>query len=434
MLSSGAPLSEWLAWLETLSPTEINLGLERTEQVLERLELPRPPHVLLIAGTNGKGSSVAMTDALLRASALRTGAYTSPHISRFNERIVLDGVPASDADIIAAFERVEAARRDIELTYFEFGTLAAAVVFAAADLDVWILEVGLGGRLDATNAIDPTASLITNVSLDHCDWLGHDVESIAFEKAGVMRPGIPTVFGDKKVPASVVRQASKSDAILLQAGRDFDFDSQESGAWSWHGPSRAIENLHPPGLLGEFQKGNAAAVLMLLEAAGLSAAVDTDLINRVLPDVSLAGRLQRLTVDTEGYPANEWLLDVAHNPAAAEVLAMTLAAIRTDGETIAIVGLLDDKDVEGVVGPLLPQVNQWIAMTADSQRAITANELGGRIANLAGRACLVAESTAAAIELARRTASENDRILATGSFFTVSPILEQLASLSRTKS
>jgi len=434
MLPSGAPLSEWLAWLETLSPTEINLGLERTERVLERLDLPRPAHVLLVAGTNGKGSSVAMTDALLRASGLRTGAYTSPHISRFNERIVVDATPASDADIIAAFERVEAARQETELTYFEFGTLAAAVVFAAADLDVWVLEVGLGGRLDATNAMDPTASLITNVSLDHCAWLGHDVESIAFEKAGVMRSGIPTVFGDKIVPASIVRQASKSGANLLQAGRDYDFDVHEGGTWSWRGPSRTNDGLHPPGLAGEFQTGNAAAVLMLLEAAGLSDAVDSNLVNKVLPDVSLVGRMQRLMVDAPGSQGNEWLVDVAHNPAAAEALATNLRATRIDGETIAIVGLLDDKDVEGVIGPLIPHVDRWIAMTADSHRAIAANELARRVANLAGRACLVAESAAAAIESARRTASKNDRILATGSFFTVSPILELLTTLSRTKS
>ena len=434
MLPSGAPLSEWLAWLETLSPTEINLGLERTERVLERLELPRPPHVLLVAGTNGKGSSVAMTDALLRASGRRTGAYTSPHISRFNERIVVEGIPASDADIIAAFERVEAARQETELTYFEFGTLAAAVVFAAADLDVWILEVGLGGRLDATNAIEPTASLITNVSLDHCDWLGHDVESIAFEKVGVMRSGIPTVFGDRNVPASVGRQALNVGARLLQAGRDYDFDIHEGGTWSWRGPSRTIGDLQAPGLMGEFQTGNAAAVLTLLEAAGLSDVVDTNLVTKVLPDVSLVGRLQRLTVDAPGSGGNEWVVDVAHNPAAAEALATALVAMRADGETIAIIGLLDDKDVEGVIGPLLVHVDRWIAMSADSRRAIAANELARRVANLAGRACLVAESSAAAIESARRTASKNDRILATGSFFTVSPILEQLTTLSRTKS
>jgi dihydrofolate synthase/folylpolyglutamate synthase len=426
MLPKAAPLSDWLAWLETLSPTEIKLGLRRTQEVLERLKLPRPPHVLLLAGTNGKGSSVAMTDALLRASGFRTGAYTSPHVHCFNERIVVDGIPRSDADLVAAFERVEAARHETELTYFEFGTLAAAVVFAALDLDVWILEVGLGGRLDATNAIDPTASLITNVSLDHCDWLGHDVESIAFEKAGVMRSGVPTVFGERNAPASIVAQAAQSNATLLQAGRDYDFDIHDDASWSWRSPSTSIEDLHPPGLLGEFQTGNAAAVLMLLEAAGLSDAVDTQLVNKVLPNVSLVGRLQRLRLDKPGSPGSEWLLDVAHNPAAAEVLATTLAAMRIGGETIAIVGLLDDKDVAGVIKPLLPHVDRWIAMTAASPRAIEANELAGRISNLAGRACLVAESAAAAIESARRTASENDRILVTGSFFTVSPVLEHL--------
>jgi dihydrofolate synthase/folylpolyglutamate synthase len=432
MLPSALPLSEWLAWLETLSPTEINLGLRRTQRVLERLELPRPRHILLIAGTNGKGSSVAMADALLRASGLCTGAYTSPHISCFNERIVLDGIAASDAELIAAFEQVEAARQGTQLTYFEFGTLAAAVIFAAADLDVWILEVGLGGRLDATNAIDPTASLITNISLDHCAWLGHDVESIAFEKAGVMRSEVSTVFGDSNAPAAIVSQASQRGAALLLAGRDYDFEFHEGGTWSWHGPSKSIEDLHPPGLMGEFQTGNAAAVLTLLDAAGLSDALDTRLVNQVLPNVSLMGRLQRLTLDTQGPPGSEWLLDVAHNPAAASVLAKTLVGLQFSGETIAIVGILDDKDVEGVVGPLLVHVDRWIAMTADSKRAIAANELARQISNLAGRACLVAESATAAIESAQRTASENDRILATGSFFTVSPILEQLRALSRT--
>ena len=206
MLPSGAPLSDWLTSLESLSPTEINLGLERVQLILERLNLPRPAHVLLIAGTNGKGSSVAMTDALLRASGLHVGAYTSPHIRHYNERIVVNGIAASDAEIIAAFESIEALRGDTELTYFEFGTLAAAVVFAAAELDVWVLEVGLGGRLDASNAIPPTASLITNISLDHCDWLGDDIETIAAEKAGIMRRGIPTVYGDPDVPEAIRRQ------------------------------------------------------------------------------------------------------------------------------------------------------------------------------------------------------------------------------------
>ncbi len=279
---AAAPLSDWLAWLETLSPTEINLGLDRVQRVLLRLDLPMPAHLLLIAGTNGKGSSVAMTDALLRASGQRVGAYTSPHIRHYNERIVVNGATASDAEIIAAFKTIEAARENIELTYFEFGTLAAALLFAAADLDVWILEVGLGGRLDASNAFEPTASLITNVSLDHCDWLGDDVESIAAEKAGVMRCGVRTVFGATDVPQAVERQARTIGATLLLAGRDFDCQIAAEHNWSWHGPSGALWDLQPPGLAGEFQIMNAAAVLALLDAAGLMESIDAELINRVL--------------------------------------------------------------------------------------------------------------------------------------------------------
>jgi len=433
MLPSGAPLSDWLTSLESLSPTEINLGLERVQLILERLNLPRPAHVLLIAGTNGKGSSVAMTDALLRASGLHVGAYTSPHIRHYNERIVVNGIAASDAEIIAAFESIEALRGDTELTYFEFGTLAAAVVFAAAELDVWVLEVGLGGRLDASNAIPPTASLITNISLDHCDWLGDNVETIAAEKAGIMRRGIPTVFGDPDVPEAIRRQADASGATLLLPGRDFERQVSENQQWSWRGPSGELQGLQPPGIAGDVQLKNAAAVLALLDVAGLLDAVDAELINTVLPTVTLAGRSQRLLVAGLGCENNEWLLDVAHNPAAAEVLGKTLAAKQSPGATIAIVGLLNDKDVAGVIGPLAEHVDTWIAITAASQRAIPANELARKISNIAGKACLVAESPLEAVEFARRNASENDRILATGSFFTVGPILDQLTTESRPK-
>ncbi len=433
MLPSGAPLSDWLTWLESLSPTEINLGLERVQLVLERLDLPRPEHVLLIAGTNGKGSSVAMTDALLRASGLNVGAYTSPHISRYNERIVVNGVAASDAEIIAAFEKIEAVRGDTELTYFEFGTLAAAVVFATAELDVWVLEVGLGGRLDATNAFEPTASLITNISLDHCDWLGDDVETIAAEKAGIMRRGIPTVFGDTDVPEAVRRQADTCGATLLLPGRDFEIQIGESQVWSWRGASGELRGLQPPGLTGEVQLSNAAAVLALLDVAGLAEAINVELINSVLPTLTLAGRSQHLLVAGLGCENHEWLIDVAHNPAAAEVLAKTLASRESPGATYAIVGLLHDKDVAGVIGPLVEHVDNWIAITAASHRAIPANELARQVSNISGKACLIAESPLDAIEFARRSASENDRILATGSFFTVGPILDQLRTESRPK-
>ncbi len=422
MLSAAAPLSDWLTWLETLSPNEIELGLERVATVLESLALPMPEHLLLIAGTNGKGSSVAMADALLRASGQRVGAYTSPHISRYNERIVIAGEPVDDTTIIAAFRAVAAARGETQLTYFEFGTLAAAVIFAAASLDVWLLEVGLGGRLDATNAFEPSASLITNVSLDHCDWLGDDVEEIAVEKAGVMRAGVPTVFGAREVPASIVHQAAAGGADLLLAGVDFEIVFDAGQRWSWRGPSRTLRSLLRPGLMGKFQIENAAAVLMLLEAAGLAREIDAEFVNEVLPALVLAGRSQRVFAADR-----EWFFDVAHNPAAAKMLAATLASTET-GATVAIVGVLEDKDVAGIIGPLLAHVDRWIAIAPGSPRAVSVGELARRIANLSDRSCLAAASITEAVNFARRNALENDRILVTGSFLTVAPVIDHLAT------
>jgi len=406
MLPTGAPLSEWLTWLEKLHPAEIELGLERVRKVLDRLPLQRPNHVFLVAGTNGKGSCVAMMDALLRAAELRTGVYTSPHIIDYNERIAVDGHYASDSEIVAAFETVEAARHGIPLTYFEYGTLAALVVFSAADLNAWILEVGMGGRLDATNAIDPSAALITNVALDHCDWLGEDVETIAAEKAGVMRRDIPVVFGDADVPQAVVAQADKVGAKLLLRGRDF-----------------TLEGVPQPGLGGDFQVGNAAAVLALLDASGIVAVRDPELIARVLPRVRLTGRGQ--CIEQDGV---EWLLDVAHNPAAAEALTNLLDNRRSSGATTAIVGMLDDKDVEGMAKPLSKYVDSWIAVTADSHRALPAAELARRLANASDRPCLVADSLEEALESARRQSGNNDRILITGSFYLVGPVLQQIGA------
>lgn len=428
MLPAGSSLPDWLTWLETLSPKEIDLGLERVQSVLRRLDLALPSHVLLIAGTNGKGSSVALLQALLIASGYRVGAYTSPHVIRYNERIAVDGLPGSDKEIIRAFERVETARQDVPLTYFEYGTLAAMVVFASTGLDVWVMEVGMGGRLDASNAIDPTASLITNISLDHCDWLGDDIEAIAVEKAGVMRPLVPTVFGSRDVPRSLRQQAERTGAELLLLGRDFDYQRDSNGGWSWHGRQTSRTALPAPGLRGDFQVENAAAVLALLEAAALDQALDAAILNRELPNVTLTGRMQFVRAG-----GADWLLDVAHNVAASEVLADALDGTRLQGETWAIIGLLEDKDAEGIAAALDSQVDHWIAVTADNARALQADELARRVANACGRPCRIGDSLEEAMQYAQRSASENDRILLTGSFYLVGPALSNLERYSRSK-
>jgi dihydrofolate synthase/folylpolyglutamate synthase len=417
--TAATPLSQWLARLETVSSREIDLGLERVSRVLERLALPPARTVLHVAGTNGKGSSVAMLESLLRPTGARVGSYTSPHILRYNERICVDGQEADDDRIIAAFERIESARDGEELTYFEFGTLAALVVFAEAGCDTLLLEIGLGGRLDAVNAVEPTAGLITNIGLDHCDWLGEDIESIAFEKAGIMRPGKPVVFGSREMPAAIAAQARRLDARLLAAGRDYDW-RLDGERWSWRGADSNLEDLQRPVLVGDHQVANAAGALTLLEACGYGDALTRDAVNAALASVQLDARIQSIELDTH------WIVDVAHNPDAAEALARGLAGF--SGRTVAVIGMLDDKDVESVARHLDDRVDEWIAVTADSPRAIDATELGQRISASASSRCQVADSLHQALRLAEELAGPADRVLVTGSFYLVGPALDQLYS------
>ncbi len=425
MHPAGSPLTDWLTRLETLSPHEIDLGLERVHEVLGRLKLKTPQFVLHIAGTNGKGSSVAMLQSLLVESGVSVGAYTSPHMFRYNERICIDGVQASDEQIVAAFERIDAVRGDVPLTYFEFGTVAAIVVFEQAGVDAAILEVGMGGRLDAVNAVEPGAGLITNVSLDHCDWLGNDIDSIAFEKAGIMRDGKPVVYGAVDVPASLVEHASDIGADMIVAGRDYTWSTAADGSWSWQGRSTQLSSLKRPSLAGDFQIDNAAGVLALAEAAGFGSFLQTDVVDTAFTRLRLDGRLQIIRAEVE------WLLDVAHNPAAAGVLASSLRARAVNGNTIAIVAMLDDKDVAGMITPLQDIVDHWIAVTADNPRAIEAGELARQIANLNNAACLSADSLQQAMDSARALATSEDRILVTGSFYVVGPALRSLELYSR---
>lgn len=421
MSTADLPLADWLQRLETLHPTDIELGLDRISTVLDRLELTFDASVFHVAGTNGKGSSVAMLDAILREAGVRTGCYTSPHVIHYNERIAVDGQFATDAEIVAAFERVEAARNDVSLTYFEFGTLAAVVIFADAGVDTMILEIGMGGRLDAVNAVEPTAGLITNISLDHCDWLGNDIEAIAFEKAGIMRAGKPVIFGSHESPRTINSHATDIGAVLSMAGRDFDWRI-DGDHWHWQGQGTAVDGLEWPALAGEHQVGNAAGVLALIEAAGVGEVLDASLVNSALRNLSLEGRVQVL--DREA----RWILDVAHNQAAAAVLGKTLRLIENGGTTVAILGMLDDKDVEGAVAEIADEVDQWIAVTADSPRAIDADELGRRVSNVTNKGCLVAHSLDSALQRAEEVTGSGDRVLVTGSFYLVGPALNQLYS------
>lgn len=420
MSPPGLPLPDWLRRLETLSPNEIDLGLERVAAVLGRMALEPPARVILVGGTNGKGSSVEMLRALLTRDNV-VGTYTSPHVLRYNERIAVNGLLATDEEIVAAFERVEAARDDARLTYFEFGTLAALAVFEAANVDTAVLEVGLGGRLDAVNIVDADASLITNVSLDHCEWLGDDVETIGYEKAGIMRAGKPVVFADPEMPASVAAHADKLGARLIHAGRDYSWTPDEDGRWSWHGQGVELPGLAIPALRGPMQLQNAAGTLALVEALGLPQLLEPEHVNRAFSGLRLHGRMQVIE------RGQRWLLDVAHNPAAAAALAASLKQYEARA-AVAIAGILDDKNVEGIVGPLAPLVDNWIAVTADSPRAIDAAELARRIANETGKACLIAETTDMAIERARAMAGSGGRVLVTGSFYTVGPFLERLSA------
>lgn len=420
---SSNTLNDWLPWLETLSPREIVLGLDRVHTVLERLDLPRPSLVISVAGTNGKGSCAAMFDSLLGRGGMKTGCYTSPHLNFYNERIRIDGKPASDELIVTALAHIETVRGDVPLTFFEFGTLAALAAFASEGVDAWILEVGMGGRLDAVNAIEPDASLITSVSLDHCAWLGDDIESIATEKAGVMRASKPTIFGSPELPAAIPAVAMQLGTDLRVAGRDFRFEEHEddAGQWSWQGRRIVRSGLRRPALSGRIQLQNAASVLAVLEALELDDLLAVDLVNDALSTVRLDGRFQ--IVDAQ----NRWILDVAHNPGASVVLADRLREQKFRGTVTAIVGMMADKDVAGFVAPLRDIVDTWIAVTVNGSRAESASVLARKIANESQKPCRIVESATVAFQQAENSAASNDVVLVTGSFYLVGPALEWLA-------
>lgn len=425
-------LDAWLAYIEALHPrgsAGIELGLERVAALKSRLGQRETCPVILVGGTNGKGSVCAMLERILLAAGYSVGLYTSPHLLHYNERVRINGVAADDAGLCAAFACVEQARGDAALTYFEFGTLAAWTVFAAANPDVIILEVGLGGRLDATNIYEPACAVVTGVDLDHMDFLGADREAIGHEKSGIFRAGVPAICGDPDPPRSLIAHATAIGARLQVMGRDFGYLRQEQQWLYWGRPAIASGQgaetaairrggLAFPALRGDRQLANAACALAALNALHQDLPVAMKDIRRGLIEVELAGRFQVLP----GRPAV--VLDVAHNPQAARVLAANLGDMGFHRHTWAVFGMLADKDIDGVIDAIGKRVTHWLPCTLEGRRAASADFLAAR---LEARGMAVAgrfASPAAALACAREKAGEDDRILAFGSFLTVAAALQ----------
>ncbi|MEJ2685680.1 MAG: bifunctional tetrahydrofolate synthase/dihydrofolate synthase [Gammaproteobacteria bacterium] len=413
-------LNQWLRWQETLHPEAIELGLGRLAAVARPLGLHTVAHgIVTVAGTNGKGSSVALIEAMLRSAGYRVGAYTSPHLSRYNERVRVDGVEASDQALCEAFAAVDAVRRDTTLSYFEFGTLAAMDIFRRERVDIAVLEVGLGGRLDAVNLWDADVAMVTGVDIDHVEWLGSDREAIGREKAGVFRPGHPAICAEREPPASLRAYAERIAARWMGVGEHFDFLAGEQG-WTWWNRDTRWEQLPLPALAGDYQLANAAGAVAVTRALGKGYTVSRDAVANGLRTAVLPARLQVVPGEVER------VLDVGHNPQAARALAGVLAQRPCQGRTLAVFGMLADKDVEGVVGAMGTLVDHWYLGGLEGPRGLNVRTLQERaVAVLSGTPCHADASVAQAYRRACADAQAGDRVVVFGSFHTVAEVLEQ---------
>ncbi len=413
-------LAEWLEHQQRVHPRSMDFTLDRSRAVLERLGVARPAaRVITVGGTNGKGSVTAMLDAVLRAGGQRVGHYTSPHLVRYAERIRIDGREIDEPHLLDAFERVERARGEITLTFFEYATAAALLAFADARLDALVLEVGLGGRLDAVNAIDPDVAVVVSIGLDHREYLGPTREHIGREKAGIFRAARPAIFGSREMPSSIGECAKAIGARLERLGRDFAAAPHADGTWRFTRGDLALDGLPPPALRGAVQYDNAATALAALAAGGVLPA--SDAVERGLCDVRLPGRF-----DVRPGPV-EWIFDVAHNADAAAVLADNVRARPAQGRTFWIVGILRDKDADAVAAALAPAVRDgdaWCAVTLPGERGVASAELAPLLERALGRRVAQADSVEAGCEWAASRARPGDRVLAFGSFQTVGPALE----------
>ena len=413
-------LQEWLSHCERLHPQNIDMGLERVTAVANLMGLTFDCPVITVAGTNGKGSTCAMLESILREAGYRTGLFTSPHLVYFEERCKLLGKTVASSVLVAHFAKVEAMRGDISLTYFEFTTLAILSCLADAQLDVVILEVGLGGRLDAVNVIDTDCAIITSIDIDHTEWLGPERESIGREKAGIMRSGKPVIISDPHPPLSLAQHAASVGAVVWQSGVDFHYAGDQQ-QWRWVGAGRTWAGLAYPALRGVNQLLNAAGVLAALQAMRERLPVTAQAIRSGLSRVEWAGRFQMLP----GQPA--LVLDVAHNPHAVAALAHNLDAMGYFAVTRAVMGAMADKDLQNMLHRLQPMVDHWYFCDLPSPRAATGMHLQSVWQATSPPAVQKAQTFAdpsSALTRAMADADPTDRILVFGSFLTVGGVLE----------
>ncbi len=411
-------LADWLEQQQKSHPSAIDLTLERVREVARRLDLLTPAYrVITVGGTNGKGSTVAYLDALLRTAGQSSGRFTSPHLTRYNERICVDGSEATDAELIESFQRIDDARGEITLTFFEYSALAALDQFRRARVDTAVLEVGLGGRLDATNIIDADVSVVCSIGLDHIDWLGGTLEQIGREKAGIFRPARPAVLGSADMPDSVLQVIDTVGAFPVVCGRDFRALPHANG-WDFECNALRLRNLPLPALAGSHQIDNAATALAALAVGDLGIDLAHADVGQALRTTRLAGRFQIVPGEVE------WIFDVAHNVPAARVLAQNLRTLPAR-RTFAVCGILGDKDIGGILATLSACVDKWIPVTLSGPRTVTAQALAEQLPPAASIERCAAD-VVSGCQAALAAAAPGDRIVVFGSFLTVGPALEFL--------
>lgn len=425
MLSSGRSLSQWLDWLETSRPEhEMDFGLERIQRVGEKLGLLKlAPLVITVGGTNGKGSTIAVLESILLAAGYKVGVFTSPHFIAFNERIKVNGQPVSDVSLCTAFEAIEEGRGNTWLTYFEFATLAACACFQEEGVDIALMEVGLGGRLDATNAVDPDIAAITTVSLDHQEYLGYTMEAIAREKAGIMRAGKPVVYGGEPAPSSLVNYAQKLGAKLCLKGREFAVKDDGVG-WKWSGVDIEgrpvmLDYLPFPSVVLD----NAATALQVVQF--LPVKVEREAVIEGLKNAALTGRFQVLNAKNGRHQSIDVVLDVAHNPQAAEKLAERLTRSPCSGSTRVVLAMCSDKDTHSVIDELKPVVLEWYVSQFESPRALSGEALLKNLEAHEQKGSGFAD-VQQALDNALDASEPGDRVVVTGSFMTVAAALTHI--------